>query len=129
MDLSVSQLDIEALLSIDLIIPEKLLNLVAADIQASGFDAPTSTTGRWRLSSGPALSTGRTNRRIHRDRRRKGGSFVLPKGEPVHSFIFPRLPLVYNGEYQSFFSAKDQSGPLVYQRRARSTRSSRPTSS
>ena len=32
----------------------------------------------------------------------------MQKNEPRHSFVFPRLDLTYNGEYQSFFSSKDK---------------------
>ncbi len=103
------KLEVEALLSVDLIIPEKLLNLVAADIQASGFDAPDVNYGTMATFLRPALvnwtDAPADSSSINAVR---GGGFVLPKGEPAHSFIFPRLPLVYNGEYQSFFNAKDK---------------------
>ena len=101
------QLDIEALLSVDFIIPEKLLNLVAADIQATGFDAKDVNYGPMASFLRGALInwTDDPSDTIAIDAA-KGGNFVLPKGEPRHSFIFPRLPLVYNGEYQSFFSAE-----------------------
>ncbi len=105
----VPTLEVEALLSIDLIIPEKLLNLVAADIQASGFDAQDVNYGTMAAFLRPAMlnwtDVPSDSSAINAAR---GGGFVLPKGEPVHSFIFPKLPLVYNGEYQSFFNAKDK---------------------
>ncbi len=105
----VPTLEVEALLSIDLIIPDKLLNLVAADIQASGFDAPDVNYGTMTPFLRPALlnwtDAPEDSSAINAAR---GGGFVLPKGEPNHSFIFPQLPLIYNGEYQSFFSAKDK---------------------
>ncbi len=98
-----------ALLSIDLIIPDKLLNLVAADIQATGFDAPDVNYGPKAAFLQDALSNwlekpSDTSAVVAA----RGGTFVLPKGETEHSFIFPAVELIYNGEYQSFVSAGDK---------------------
>jgi len=104
-----SKLETDALLSIDLIIPEKLLNIVAADISAAGFDAPDVNYGRQSNFLQRALPNW-----VHNPKdsssivAAKGGAFILQKDEPKHSFIFPKLSLVYNGEYQSFFSAENK---------------------
>ena len=102
-------LEVDALLSIDFIIPEKLINLVVADIQASGFDAPDVAYGPMATFLRPALlnwtDAPQDTSAIGAAR---GGAFVLPKGEPDHSFVFPRVNLTYNGEYESFFSTGDR---------------------
>ena len=99
------ELEMKVLLSVDLIIPDKLLNLVAADIQASGYDAPEVPYGRLASFLPPAMLNWTD---VPTDSNAigaaKGGVFVLPNGEPEHSFIFPGVDMVYNGEYQSFFS-------------------------
>ena len=102
-------LETKALLSVDLIIPDKLLNLVAADIQASGFDAPDVNYARQANFLQEALASWLENSADTSSIvAAKGGSFVLPKGEPKHSFVFPTLELVYNGDYQSFVSKGDK---------------------
>lgn len=102
-------LETNALLSIDLIIPEKLLNLVAADISAAGFDAPDVNYAKQANFLQVALPNWVNNPKDTSSlTAAKGGAFVLQKNEPKHSFIFPMLPLVYNGEYQSFFSANNK---------------------
>ncbi|MFK8057725.1 MAG: hypothetical protein AB8F78_16480 [Saprospiraceae bacterium] len=102
-------LETDALLSIDLIIPEKLLNLVAADITAAGFDAPDVNYATQSTFLQQALPNWVANPKDSSSiAAAKGGAFVLQKNEPKHSFIFPKLPLVYNGEYQSFFSANNK---------------------
>ena len=93
-----------ALVSLDLIVPDKLLNLVAADIQASGFDLADVNYGQMANFLPTALANWQEGADSSAVQAAKGGSFVLPKGEPKHSFVFPRLRLTYNGEYQSFLS-------------------------
>ncbi len=102
-------LETDALMSIDLIIPEKLLNLVAADISAAGFDAPDVNYGPMSTFLQNALPNWVANPQDSSAvTAAKSGGFILQKNEPTHSFIFPKMPLVYNGDYQSFFSAKDK---------------------
>jgi len=92
-----------------LIIPDKLLNLVAADITAAGFDAPDVNYASQSNFLQKALPNWVSNPQDSSSvMAAKGGAFVLPKTEPKHSFIFPKLPFVYNGEYQSFFSANNK---------------------
>ena len=95
----------KAMIGIDLIIPDKLLNLVAADIQASGFDAPDLNYGSDAAFLQRALrnwvrNPADTSALVAA----RGGQFVLPKGELDHSFVLPRVELIYNGDYQSFVS-------------------------
>ena len=108
------QLETDALLSIDLIIPEKLLNLVAADIAGAGFDAPDVNYGPMSKFMQSALPNWVANPQDSSAvTAAKGGSFILQKNEPKHSFIFPKMPLIYNGDYQSFFS-KDNKIDIAY---------------
>ena len=98
----------EALVSVDLIIPDKLLNLVAADIQAAGFDAPDVDYAKMADFLPGALLNWQTPADTANIVAAKAGGLVLPKGEEKHSFIFPKLELLYNGDYQSFVTRGDR---------------------
>ena len=102
-------IETKAFVSIDLIIPDKLLNLVAADVQASGFDAADVNYARQSAFLQQALRDWQTDAKDSSSvEAAKGGALVLPKGDSEHSFVFPTLELIYNGDYQSFVSKGDK---------------------
>ena len=99
-----------ALLSVDLVIPDKLLNLVAADLAFSAFDAADInyyTTGRFLVDALPNWLDEPADTSSVRAARAQ--LFQLSEDElEGHSFIFPRQELIYNPEYQSFVSRGDK---------------------
>ncbi len=101
--------EVEAIVSIDMIMPEKLLNLLAADIQASGFNTQDvryiDDAKYYRESLPNWLNDPQDSTTLVAVKR---GAFVLPEGESGHAFVFPKLGLTYDGDYKSFFSNQDK---------------------
>ncbi|MFK7931932.1 MAG: hypothetical protein AB8G22_00390 [Saprospiraceae bacterium] len=102
----------EFMAAIDLIIPEKLLNIVANDIVAAGFDATNINF----LKDKEFFRKAATE--LFGDKKESAkaiigleqGTFLLPKKENPHTFLFSKLPMKWDRDYQSFVSSETKLG-------------------
>ena len=96
-----------ALLGIDFVVPDKLLNLIAADLSYASFDAPDVNyfqVGKFLADALPNwLRNPADSSSVQAARAQL---FQLSEEElDGYSFVLPRQELIYNPDYQSFVSA------------------------
>ncbi len=107
-----SKIDMEAMLATRFIVPDKLLDIMNTDFKSSTFDATPIVYAKdmnfYRRAISELFPAG--------DEIRKAidgislGSLVLPKKLNQHTFLFDKVPLVWDSDYQSFVSSKSKLG-------------------
>ncbi|MEL7021616.1 MAG: hypothetical protein AAGK47_08410, partial [Bacteroidota bacterium] len=98
--------------AIDIVIPERLLRIVADDVISSGFDATNinflKDKGFYR-DAATALFEGQKES-MKAIAGLEQGTFLLPKKENPHTFLFSQLPMKWDADYQSFVSSERKLG-------------------
>lgn len=105
---------VELMSAIEMFVPEELLNLIVTDIQSFAFDAQDIdyTDHKFYAAALPVLFE---NPKV-RDplmQKVKVGRFELEKKSNPYTFIFEKMDLIWNPEYQSFVSKKDKNGLIM----------------
>ena len=100
----------EFMTGMELNVPKILLDIMANDIQASGFDAPAVVTSTNLAFYQPALSEFVTD---EKERAEALGNLAnnlvaLPKNDNKYTILLGRHAVLWNAEYQSFLSTEDK---------------------
>ncbi len=107
-----SKIDMEVMLGAKLVIPDKLLDIMLTDFKSSTFDATPIVYAKDMPFYRKAISQMFPNN----DDIRKAvdgislGSLTLPKKFNPYTFLFDKVPLIWDSDYQSFVSSKSKLG-------------------
>ncbi len=107
-----SNLDMQAMLGFKLIIPDELMRIVVTDFKSSTFDAsPVSFVKDgdfYRKATAEMFPDDEEMRRVIDGI--SMGSLVIPKRVNNYSFLFDRVPMTWDADYQSFVSTTNKLG-------------------
>ncbi len=107
-----SKLDVEAMLGAKFIVPEALLKIIVTDFKSSSFDANPILYGKEVAFYKKAVADLFPD---NEDMRKTidgilTGSFNLTKKNNPYTFLFDKIPMKWDVDYQSFVSTKSKLG-------------------
>ena len=104
----------ELMTTIDLILPENLLRMMLLDFQSSSFDAPAidyqQDNAFYSKAARTLFGTDKDMEKVIQTL--QSGTFNIPPKLNKHTFVFSKLPVVWDTDYQSFITTKNKV-PLV----------------
>ncbi len=107
-----SKVEMDAMLGIKIILPDKLLDIVATDFQSSTFDANPIVYAKdinfYRKTVAELFPDNEDIRKAIEGI--ATGSLTIPKKFNAHTFLFDKVPLAWDVDYQSFVSTKSRIG-------------------
>lgn len=107
-----SKLDMDAMIGAKFTVPDKLLDIIITDFKSSTFDANPIVYAKemnfYRRAVGQLFPD---NEEIRKSIEGISlGSLGLPKKYNQHTFLFSKVPMIWDRDYQSFVSAKSKIG-------------------
>ncbi len=105
-------MEVKAMLGLNIDIPEKLLKVIITDLQSSSFDARPVDYVKDEKFFSKALATFIEDKKILETEisEMKSLGLDLPSKYNPFAFLFSQLDLKWNSEYQSFINEKDKVG-------------------
>ena len=98
--------------TVDLILPENLLRMLLLDFQSSSFDAPAinyeNDKDFYSRAARELFGTDKDMEKVVQTL--QSGTFNLPPKLNKHTFVFSKLPMVWDNDYQSFITTDTKVG-------------------
>ena len=103
---------VEAMMVVDLILPDKLVNMMATDVLSGTFASPALNlvTDREFYETGLQTLFPESKERAGAVAGIEAGMFDVPRKINEHTFVFPRMKLKWSDDYQSFVSTEKLNG-------------------
>ncbi|NJC24592.1 hypothetical protein [Neolewinella antarctica] len=103
---------LEAMLVVDLILPDKLVNLMATDVLSGTYASPNINLAADRAFYETGIETlfPKSQQRAASIASVSVGVLEIPREINEHTFVFPKMKMKWSEDYQSFVSTEKQNG-------------------